>query len=103
VKQYSIATHIADDGKTEGLTVEGSYIEVIDNVLTVYKEHGGGKGREAVASFRTWMHVFETEAAAKPKGPVFEPTVTVTSPPPPYPPGVRSPVAGPYGHPHYDR
>lgn len=64
MKNYSVATHISETtGKFEGITVEGSYIEVQDGILTVYKEHGGGAGREAVASFRTWLHVFDTEAS----------------------------------------
>lgn len=70
MKKFSVATHLTESSalvpaKVEGLTIEGTYTEVQDGVLTIYKEHGGDKGREAVASFSRggWLHVFDVESS----------------------------------------
>lgn len=70
MKKFSVATHVTEGfagapPKTEGLTIEASYTEVQDGVLTLYQEHGGDKGREAVATFSRggWLHVFDVDSS----------------------------------------
>lgn len=72
MKKFSVATHMTEThpvtgaGKVEGMTIEGTYTEVQDGVLTIYKEHGGNKGREAVATFARghWLHVYDVAASS---------------------------------------
>ena len=61
MKKFSVATHIDEDGKTQGITVEGTQMFVIpEGDLRVM---GADGNTAALFSRGKWLHAFDVETS----------------------------------------